>query len=150
MYNYFWYFGYLYIILYIIHVFFSKDLFGFHLYFNKDYYIKSLWITYVSILYIGFLFLFPTLELFIITSLFTFISIVGYIDKFKNLPGNISIKTYYKQSILHILVLVLPLFIIKCRYKFNTFTVTYVTYVSMIYLITFILNYQNLYKLLTN
>ena len=71
MYNYLWYFGYLYIILYIIHVFFSKYLFRFHLYVNEDYYIKSLWVTYVSILYIGFLFLFPTLELFIITCLFS-------------------------------------------------------------------------------
>ena len=146
MYNYLWYFGYLYIILYIIHVFFSKYLFRFHLYVNEDYYIKSLWVTYVSILYIGFLFLFPTLELFIITCLFSFISILGYIDKFKHLPGNTSKQKYYKQAILHILVLVLPLLVILYTYTFNFFSITYITYVSIIYLIFFILNYKKLYK----
>lgn len=132
-----------YFLLYVVHVFFSKGLLEFdgklHM---KHLFNRSLWLSYKTMLYIGFLIQYPSAELFIVTFLFSLTSVLGYSIKF------LKKKVYYKQIFYHILVLFTPLIFVIMDNKINwkDIKLTYISLYSILYLLYLKFYDHELYK----
>ena len=97
---------------------------------------RIFFLSYISFLYIGFYFLKPNIELFIVTLVVSLISLIFYIIKFNNLRE--SDPYFYSGIFMHFFTLI-PLLVSYFIYKLNlkNYKIGYISIGTFIFLIIY-------------
>jgi len=98
--------------------------------------IRIFFLSYISFLYIGFFFLQPTIELFVLSLIVSLISLIFYIVKFYGLR---EIDPYYYSGIFMHFITMIPLLVSYFIYKLNikNYKVGYISFGTFIFLIIY-------------
>lgn len=140
-----------YIILYVLHIFLGPYFLWDLLYNKKLKWVsksweevgkRCFWITYVTFLLIAFFNEYPSTETFILALIMSLCSTIGYGIKFQE-------SEYIKIGLMdHFLFLLIPVFCLFIYYKINitTYNPSYLSYIVLLYLATFVFIDQHLYK----
>ncbi len=98
--------------------------------------LRIFFLSYISFLYIGFFFLKPTIELFIVSLIVSLISLIFYIIKFNNMSKS---DPYYYSGIYMHFITIIPLLVSYFIYKLNikNYKVGYISFGTFIFLIIY-------------
>lgn len=141
----------LYLFLYISHVLFGPYYFWYL--FSKtpfkwmtenidELFNRSIWITYIGFLSIALFNEYPNAETFIVALLICSFATVGYFIKYEKS------EEYFKGSVDHILILIVPLIWLFFHYKIDlrSYKPGYLSLIAIIYVILMQKNDTTLYK----
>lgn len=135
--------GYLYFILYICYIILGEHFIikllkkdKLNILNNPKKLVRIFFLSYISFLYIGFFFLDPTIELFIVSLVVSLISLIFYIIKFNNLRE--SDPYFYSGIFMHFFTLI-PLLVSYFIYKLNikNYKIGYISIGTFIFLIIY-------------
>ena len=133
------------IILYLVHIFFSNGLLIFDRFDFENILNRSLLLCYITLLVLANVIEYPNTENFIIAFIFSFVSCFGYAIKFMNNKDRID---YIKQNFYHVFVLFTPLFFVVFKNEINwkKYNITIFSFIAICYMVILKICNNHLYK----